>query len=856
MSEGTKTLDYALMYHSLGFSIFPLKPRSKQPAVKTWKPYQEQPPTEEEVRKWFKDGKRNIAIVTGRVSNNLVVIDFDNEEVFKEFIKKLHKHRKLDGALNYTWIVKTGKGYHIYVKLQSPDLVPRTKPRLKPGLDIKAEGGYVVAPPSIHPSGKRYEFIKVGNDVYGPPDIREPITLTEREWNELLALLELRESIKEEHEPTTIECKRLGKDKILAIVENIRPAYTPGSRDLIVLYLSGWLRKANVCYEDARELIETLASDDEEIKQRIYVLDRTYGLRGNPPTKEELRGKTGLQEILETSLGEERALDIIRIIEENLGVSSPFRDSIYGILDYDKPLYAVANLRKLVVVRARREGNMIKYKERVCIGAPTKVTVYINPLGGITKYEVIWETLTRPRPLHIGPAPIEDIVDRLKAEGLVVNHRLVKDVINTIMDAYLWKGRAEVREEIESPGFYLVDERIIAVRWDTIPPAREELREALQLLENLGNVWFNHVIERFITAFKWWCIGPFNYIYKQLHKWYEWLYLYGPPDTGKSTLNKIGLSIWGLPLLEKPGSTIDSPARIGYVLSSTTFPTAIKEPGGLLTKEAVLEIIKAAIEDIIARGKMIRGVYTDIPALSPLAFTSNRYLPRDEALLKRLLVIRFTWGERILRERIEKFKQEIEPQFHKLNAIGKWIAYKIVNNPHLVIELSWKELADKLLEEMYQEVELQPPEWIKLWYEKQDNYIEETTEAIRSYLVKRINEEYTKFVGRVVVPHPEADDRRTYDYLGREDVSFETRIKIVLEKRLIPWAILKEKDGYIYVVFTTSFVNELKNVIGDIGGLKSIAELLGWEYKRGEKIGKKSRSAIIVKLGEFIEFLK
>ena len=851
MSESkTETiLGYALMYWRLGFSIFPLKPRSKQPAVKTWKPYQIQPPELQEVELLFKEKDKNIAIVTGTVSGNLVVIDFDSEELFREVMKKIIEKgsTRLKEALANTWIVKTGKGYHVYVRLEDSSLVPRTKPRLREGLDIKAEGGYVVAPPSIHPSGKQYEFLRDKEGVFGPPEVKEPITLTEREGKEFLGFLAPKKIIEEKQERGQEgRCKGLGKDKILAIVEAIKPAYTPGSRDLIVLYLSGWLRKANVCYEDARELIETLASNDEEFNQRIYVLDRTYGLRGNPPSKEELRGKTGLQEILETSLGEEKALDVIRVIEENLGVSSPYRDAVIEILDYEKQLYAVSNLRKLVVVRARRDTNGLRYKERIVIGAPTRVIVYVNPLGGITKYEVVWEVATRPRALHIGPAPIEDIVDRLKAEGLVLNHRLVKDIVNAVIEGYIRKGKAEIKEEIESPGFYKVEKRIIVVRWDITPPSKDELKEALSLLTTLGEDWFKHTIERFITAIKWWMIAPFNYIYKQSHRWYEWLYLYGPPDTGKSTLNKLGLSIWGLPLLEKPGSTIDTPARIGHILSSTTFPTAVKEPGGLLTKESVLEIIKSSIEDVLARGKIIRGTYTEIPALSPLAFSSNKYLPKDEALLKRLLVIKYTWGERIPKERIKKFKQEIEPQFHKLAAVGKWIANRIVNEPKL-LDLSWKELADKLLEEMYQEAELQPPEWIKLWYEKQDNYVEETTEAIRSYLIKRINEEYSRFVGRVMVSYEKEDK---VDFYRRDEVDFRTRVEIVLKNKLLPWAIIKDR----YVIFTTEFARELGNVIGDIGGLKSIAELLGWEYGV-HKIGKKSIRGAFVKMDELIEFL-
>ena len=77
----------------------------------------------------------------------------------------------------------------------------------------------------------------------------------------------------------------------------------------------------------------------------------------------------------------------------------------------------------------------------------------------------------------------------------------------------------------------------------------------------------------------------------------------------------------------------------------------------------------------------------------------------------------------------------------------------------------------------------------------------------------------------------------------------------MLERQLLPWADLRDNE----VVITTSVINELKDVVGDIGGLKSLAELLGWRYepRRSIREGKRvtSRSVAVVSLEEFIEFL-
>ena len=72
-------MDHALFvetYASNGFSLIPLQPHDKRPAI-PWKPYQDRHPTTEEVTAWFADESANIGIVTGRISD-LTVLDCDS----------------------------------------------------------------------------------------------------------------------------------------------------------------------------------------------------------------------------------------------------------------------------------------------------------------------------------------------------------------------------------------------------------------------------------------------------------------------------------------------------------------------------------------------------------------------------------------------------------------------------------------------------------------------------------------------------------------------------------------------------------------------------------------------------------
>ena len=116
----------------------------KVPITK-WKEYQSKLPTEDEVRDWFTTWPdANIGIVTGAVSN-LVVFDLDSEHAVQYADDR--------GGFPDTPKVKTGKGYHIYS--QHPGFEIKNSVNKRLDLDIRADGGYVVAPPSVHGSGRR-----------------------------------------------------------------------------------------------------------------------------------------------------------------------------------------------------------------------------------------------------------------------------------------------------------------------------------------------------------------------------------------------------------------------------------------------------------------------------------------------------------------------------------------------------------------------------------------------------------------------------------------------------------------------------------------------------------------------------
>jgi len=102
----------------------------------------------EDVERWWrKYPDANIGIACGKESN-LLVFDADSEHAF-DYLTKMQ-------GLDTPVIVQTMRGYHLYFRY-----APGIGNRIKVGnmdFDIRTDGGYVVAPPSMHPSGQRYRW--------------------------------------------------------------------------------------------------------------------------------------------------------------------------------------------------------------------------------------------------------------------------------------------------------------------------------------------------------------------------------------------------------------------------------------------------------------------------------------------------------------------------------------------------------------------------------------------------------------------------------------------------------------------------------------------------------------------------
>lgn len=156
MSEYPSMYDAAIEYAKKGFAVFPLKYRDKVPLTRNG--CKDATTDAAQIKAWWqKYPNANIGLATGSVSQNVFVIDLDiDEDCGIDGYHSLEDWQREHGDFPETWTAITGRGgYHLYYRGNGKI---KNRAGIIDGVDIRGNGGYVVAPPSIHKNGRRYEW--------------------------------------------------------------------------------------------------------------------------------------------------------------------------------------------------------------------------------------------------------------------------------------------------------------------------------------------------------------------------------------------------------------------------------------------------------------------------------------------------------------------------------------------------------------------------------------------------------------------------------------------------------------------------------------------------------------------------
>lgn len=144
-------IEAALAYAELRISVMPCKGKL---AATDWKPRQEKRASRTLIQTWDLIGAlQNVGIVCGSVSENLVVMDLDGAKACEAFALTFPEL-----TLTYTVASGSGNGAHLYFYVDALPPTTRVTSTGYGNIELRANGCYVIAPPSIHPSGKPYSI--------------------------------------------------------------------------------------------------------------------------------------------------------------------------------------------------------------------------------------------------------------------------------------------------------------------------------------------------------------------------------------------------------------------------------------------------------------------------------------------------------------------------------------------------------------------------------------------------------------------------------------------------------------------------------------------------------------------------
>jgi hypothetical protein len=240
MESKINMLEYALRYkNEFGFSVIPVKGKSGH--LVQWSEYQHEKPSEDQIKEWWnKWPDSNIGIITGAISG-ITVIDIDSYKLSDEDFEAVNKAFPDDFA---TATALSGSGGQHRYFAYDPDVPTRND--IMKGVDIKNDGGVIIAPPSKNENGT-YQWLKSKKISVVPP--RAFPDFYKESINNSINSLSLYIGAQESN---SHELTNLTKTNIY---------YKPGRRDDDLFHAANCLIKGGSDPQFARQTLELIANN-------------------------------------------------------------------------------------------------------------------------------------------------------------------------------------------------------------------------------------------------------------------------------------------------------------------------------------------------------------------------------------------------------------------------------------------------------------------------------------------------------------------------------------------------------------------------------------------------------------------
>ena len=235
-------LEAALKYRfEYNWSVIPLSPGAKIPPKGFGViPFRTRLASEEEIKSWWKENPNyNIGIITGKLSNLLVI---DHDKYKPEYSEEEALKYIPDSVITPTTKSPQGGGHQYFL---FPDENITIGASLLPGMDYRGEGGYVVAPPSVNGNGKIYEW------TISPKDTE--LTTAPAQVVDLLKSSNINNN--------SLYTRELTKN-ILKDVKDVKTCYIfshSGSRDQDIFHVANTLKKGGATNDELYIILNILA---------------------------------------------------------------------------------------------------------------------------------------------------------------------------------------------------------------------------------------------------------------------------------------------------------------------------------------------------------------------------------------------------------------------------------------------------------------------------------------------------------------------------------------------------------------------------------------------------------------------
>lgn len=599
----------------------------------------------------------------------------------------------------------------------------------------------------------------------------------------------------------------------------------------------------------------------------IDFLDSLY--LGEDDKAKPTSGLHGLNQMLTQQYDKKTALDCNREVSKALAYYDERKNFKYKI-----------GTSKFVVLN-KREGRIIKQYYRNIHGQdiatwdsvvnayPIEIIIHDSPLSDEGRtFSIKWSSNKGQNYFENNHCTIKEIEESLEAHGYVQSPGLLKGTIASVLQLAMDEGIAIIRSEVDTPGFYYdkKDEHMVVVDYDKQPVNIKKLKMSLDIIEEFKPFFEGHET-KIAHAIKWGMVAPFSYMKKQmglgLDKLVPNLYLYGKAGSGKTSLAMITLFMWGLDIKarDKAGTDFDTVPKVGKQLSASTFPLIFNEPQGAFGNKFVVEAIKTSVERTVSRSRHEGTGYKSFMALSPCIFPSNHSIPNDDGLLRRHDVLIFNFSERKNDDEKKAFEEHFlmdNPKLSKLNQLselGSFVLNELYEDVRL-LEIPWKELTNSLLLRAYADCDRSCPDWLLEFHKSTtlEDLDEEEAEEIRMFLLDEVNKKSRQI--QLVTEDGRRDNSLFTDAPVLDGTDFTTRVRDVINQRLIPWLFLyRKKNNKEYVCFTAGMKKDLASFTSVCYPVTSVAELLGWKYGSIRLSNDKVIKGMSVEFDEFINFI-